>query len=473
MKHQFAICLLPLLIAACSATSTKPPEHRVAEAYLTLPDSSALLLYQPNALRLVEQELPASITVATDSSYQEMAGFGFTLTGGSAMLIHQLAGDQRRSLLHELFGTSDSAIGISYLRLSLGASDLDADVFSYDMVPPGESDESLSRFTLDRDREHLIPILKEILAINPEMQLMASPWSPPVWMKDNGDSKGGSLLPEYYPAYAAYFVRYIEEMKAEGIPITAVTVQNEPLHPGNNPSLLMEAPQQAEFVGGYLGPAFEAAGLTTKIIVYDHNADRPDYPLSVLQDPVANRYVDGSAFHLYGGRIEALSEVHAAFPGKSLYFTEQWIGAPGDFAEDFTWHTRELMIKAPRNWCRTVLEWNLAADAQQGPHTPGGCTRCLGALTIQDGRVTRNTAYYIIGQAARLIRPGSVRIASNLPPGLPNVAYRTPTGDVIVLVLNDSSQEKAFTIAVNCGIYAGELPPGAAATYRIYNSEHL
>lgn len=469
MKLTLLPLVLGLLLANCSAPPAATLEAPPPEAYLTTPDSSALLKPLPDGLVRTTEEFPTTIVIRPDSAFQEMDGFGFTLTGGSAMLLHQLPPAQRGALLEELFGVGkEGSIGISYLRLSLGASDLDSEVFSYSMVPEGKTDEDLSRFTLDRDREHLIPVLKEILEISPELQLMASPWSPPVWMKDNGNSKGGSLLPEYHAVYADYFVRYLTEMKEEGINIAAVTVQNEPLHPGNNPSLLMEAPQQSAFVGGYLGPALAAAGLTTKIVIYDHNADRPDYPIAVLSDPVANKYVDGSAFHLYGGEIEALSRVHDAFPTKSLYFTEQWIGAPGNFAEDFTWHTRELMIKAPRHWCRTVLEWNLAADADQDPHTPGGCTRCLGALTIQDGMVSRNTAYYIIAQAAKFVRPGSVRIASTMPADLPNVAYRTPEGDLVVIVLNDAPRKHVFAIEVGGLRYAAELPSGAAATYVIH-----
>ena len=199
-------------------------------------------------------------------------------------------------------------------------------------------------------------MLREILAINPAIKLLASPWSPPAWMKTNGNSKGGSLRPEFYPAYARYFVKYVQQMRAEGVRIDAVTVQNEPLHPGNNPSLLMLAEQQADFVKNHLGPAFKAAKLDTKIIIYDHNADRPDYPLTILRDPAARRYVDGSAFHLYAGPIEALSQVHDAYPDKHVYFTEQWVGSKSDFAENLPWHVRTLLI---------------GATPQLGPHRAG------------------------------------------------------------------------------------------------------
>jgi glucosylceramidase len=323
----------------------------------------------------------------------------------------------------------------------------------------------MEHFSLDPDRKHLIPVLKEILAINPEIKIMASPWSPPTWMKTNSNSKGGSLIPDYYDAYALYFVKYVQGMQKEGITIDAITVQNEPLHPGNNPSLLMLANEQAEFIKSALGPAFQKAGLKTKIVIYDHNADRPDYPISVLNDPEANKYIDGSAFHLYGGVIENVSKVHEAHPDKNLYFTEQWIGAPANFAGDFHWHMKNLIIGASRNWCKTVLEWNLAADPDQKPHTPGGCTRCLGAVTIDGDLVTRNPAYYIIAHASKFVRPGSVRIESNIPQGIPNVAFKTPDGKIVLIVLNDGSSEIDFNIHSGEKTFTTSLAKGAAGTY--------
>jgi glucosylceramidase len=373
----------------------------------------------------------------TTTKYQEMDGFGYTLTGGSALQLQRMTAPARQALLEELFGAGEGELAIRYLRVSIGGSDLDEYPWSYDDLPKGETDAALSHFSMAYDTLYLIPTLKEILAIAPTVKILGSPWSPPAWMKDNSDTRGGSLLKEYYPAYAHYLVKYIEAMRGEGIPIDAITVQNEPLHPGNNPSLLMPAEAQKEFVRDYLGPAFTSAALTTKIIIYDHNADRPDYPISILDDPEAARYIDGSAFHLYAGPIEALSEVHAAHPDKNLYFTEQWIGAPGDFAGDLSWHIENLIIGAPRNWSRNVLQWNLAADENQDPHTDrGGCDRCLGALTITGDSVTRNPAYYIIGHASPFVPPGSVRIGSSVPDGIPNVAFQTPEGKVVVILIN-------------------------------------
>jgi glucosylceramidase len=312
----------------------------------------------------------------------------------------------------------------------------------------------------------VLPILKQILAINPKVTLMASPWSPPTWMKDNRDTRGGSLLPEFEASYAQYLVKYIQEMGKRGFTIDALTIQNEPLHPGNNPSLLMLPEQQARFIGQHLGPAFRQAGIQTKIVVYDHNADRPDYPITVLSDPKANPYIDGSAFHLYGGQIEALSEVHRAFPDKHLYFTEQWVGSPGNLEGDIAWHVKNLIIGAPRNWAKTVLEWNLSSNPDLSPHTDrGGCDRCLGAITIDGNEVSRNPAYYVIAHASKWVDPGSTRIGSNVPKNLPNVAFTRPDGKKVLIVHNDSAKEIRFEIKENSTSFPASLPAGATGTW--------
>lgn len=443
---KIALPLLSLAMMAGCGTAEKKNE---AELWLTMPDKSVAFEKQENFL-VKETENQSIITIDTSKTYQEMDGFGYTLTGGSAKHITNMSAPAREKLLQELYGTGEGDIGVSYIRISIGASDLDEKLFSYNDLPEGETDENMEKFDLGYDKQYLIPVLQQILKINPDIKILGSPWSPPVWMKDNGDTRGGSLKPEFYPAYAKYFVKYIQEMKANGITIDAVTVQNEPLHPGNNPSLLMPAEAQKEFVRDHLGPEFEKNNIKTKIIVYDHNADRPDYPITILDDPEAAKYIDGSAFHLYGGTIDAVSKVHDAHPNKNLYFTEQWVGAPGDFAKELTWHTENLIIGAPRNWCKTVLEWNLAADENQLPHTDrGGCDRCLGAVTITGDEVTREPAYYIIAHASKFVRPGSVRVDSNIADGLPNVAYQTPNGNVVVIVQNTSKEDK--TVKVNAG----------------------
>ena len=406
------------------------------------------------------------IDVDSSQVFQTVDGFGYTLTGGSAYVINRLGATEKNALLQELFGKGSNSIGVSYLRISIGASDLDASVFSYDDLPAGQTDISLNNFSLNPDRVNLIPLLKEILLINPSIKILATPWSPPVWMKDNGSSLGGSLQPQYYNVYAQYFIKYIQQMKAEGITVDAITPQNEPLHPGNNPSMYMTALQQANFIKNNLGPAFQNASINTKIISYDHNCDRPDYPLAILNDAAANAFVNGSAFHLYAGDISTLTQVHNAFPSKQVYFTEQYTAGNGDFAGDLKWHLKNVIIGSMRNWSRTALEWNLANDETFGPHTSGGCNTCKGALTISGGgTIIRNVAYYIIAHASKFVPAGSVRIQSNITGALQNVAFKTPEGKKILIVENDGTTSSSFNIRFNNKWITTVLDAGAAGTY--------
>lgn len=468
MKSPMLLLLTLLTLSACDkepGVTTMPEPAPAAEFWLTTADKSVLFAKQTKAIPVSNSTGIPVVDVDVSQTYQSMEGFGFALTGGSAQVLNGMSAASRTALLQELFGTEGNSIGISYLRVSIGASDLDDHVFSYNDLPTGQTDTAMTQFSIAPDKTNLIPVLKEILAINPNVFILGSPWSAPVWMKSGGSSIGGSLRVPYYTAYAKYFVKYVQAMQQEGITIGAVTVQNEPLHGGNNPSMVMQASEQAFFVKQYLGPAFKAAGITTRIIVYDHNADRTDYPLTIYADSAARSYVDGAAFHLYGGSIDNLTAVHNAFPDKHLYFTEQWIGAPGNFPEDLKWHTNNLIIGAPRNWCRAVLQWNLAADPSLNPHTPGGCTQCLGGLTISGNTVIRNPAYYIVAHASKFIRPGSVRVSSTLTPTLNTIAYVRPDGKRVLIAFNNGNASQYFLVHEGSKEFASQLPAGAVGTY--------
>ncbi|MDE3181963.1 MAG: glucosylceramidase [Bacteroidota bacterium] len=437
----------------------------VIQTWLTEGDKSALFA-QKKSLQFTDQENQfPSIEIDPSKKFQQIDGFGFCLTDGSAYLINQMADADKSKLLNELFSTDGNSIGISYLRISIGASDLSSHVYSYDDVPAGETDMDLSKFNIAENKKDLIPVLKRILKINPSIKILGSPWSAPVWMKDNNSSIGGSLQTKYYNVYANYFVKYIQAMKAEGIDIDAITPQNEPLNPKNNPSMYMSAEEERDFIKNDLGPAFATAGITTKIICYDHNADEPQYPLTVLQDAAARQYVDGSAFHLYGGNISALTEVHNAFPNKNIYFTEQYTGSKSSFAGDLSWAIQNLIIGAPRNWSKNVLEWNLASDPNLEPHTDGGCNTCLGAVTIAGNQVTRNQSYYIIAHASKFVRPESYRIYSSEITNLPNVVFVTPAGKIVLIVINTSNQPQSFNIKFNGKSATTSLNQGTVATY--------
>lgn len=389
----------------------------------------------------------AELTISIDDKVQMQAidGFGFCLTQGSAWVMrHKMSDAQRAQLLKELFTTAEGGIGVSALRIAIGASDLSTHVYTYADSPT--ADQSLSNFSLGEDLEDVVPVLKEILSIAPGLKIMASPWTPPVWMKTSNDAKGGSLKKEYYSLYAQYFIQYLQAMESQRIPIFAVTIQNEPENPHNTPSLSMTAAEQCAFVRDHLGPAMTKSNRKERIVIFDHNCDHPEYPIEILSDPVAASFIDGSAFHLYAGDVSALGKVHDRFPNKSIYFTEQWLSSEGSFGPDLHWHAENVLIGATNHWAKMVLEWNLASDEKMEPHTQGGCDKCLGAVTIQNGTVTRNASYYAIGHASRFVPSGSVRIQSSHPASIRNVAFLTPDRRHVLIVLNPSDKPQSLRI---------------------------
>ena len=447
-----------------------PPVTSDVAMWLTNSDRSTLFQKQNITLTFsAGTNSNTTINVDTGTTYQTIDGFGFCLTGGSASLINSLPASAQDALLSELFTTDATHIGISYLRISIGASDMSATDFTYDDMSAGQTDATLANFSINPELKDLVPVLKKIIAINPTIKILASPWTAPVWMKigsaGNNGFTAGSLNTAYYDTYATYFIKYIQAMKAQGITIDAITPQNEPLNPYNNPAMVMQAAEEANFVKNSLGPQLKAANLSTKIIVYDHNTDRTDYPLTILADPAAAPFVDGSAFHLYAGSIGALSPVHTAYPTKNIYFTEQYTASSGTFAGDLSWHTTNLIVGATRNWSKNVLEWNLATDASYGPHTNGGCSTCQGALTIDGTGISRNVSYYIIAHASKFVRPGAVRIASPDESTLPNVAFKNTDGSKVLIVLNSGNTNQTFNIQFNGKMVASTLNSGSVATY--------
>ncbi len=463
-KSATLLCGVALLsMSSCKTGSVKAGNQ--VEVWLTKGDESVKLRKQSSATFVDQSNNIQNIEIDDSRKFQYVDGFGYTLTGGSIEVLNRLSPAKRNALLKELFGNDPNSISISYLRLSVGASDLDSEVFSYDDLPEGQTDPTLSKFSLARDKD-LIAMLKEILKINPKIKIIAAPWSAPVWMKDNGKSIGGSLKPEFYGVYANYFVKYIQGMKKEGITIDAITPQNEPLHPGNNPSLYMTSDQQKEFIKNHLGPVFKANNIKTKIVVYDHNCNKPEYATNILSDSEAYQYVDGSAFHLYEGDISALGMVHDAFPDKNLYFTEQWTGAKGNFNEDLNWHVKNVIIGSMRNWSKTALEWNVANDPEYKPHTDGGCTECKGAITVSDSEnFTRNVSYYIIAHASKFVPANSQRIASTQTNDLSTVAFKTPAGKTVLIVQNYSTKEENFTIKYHNKTAPVTISGNSVATY--------
>ena len=461
ITHPLALLALTLVPLSCFA-------QKEASIWLTNPDRSALFQLQSPPTPFTNSS-PTSPVIDVDDTktFQTIDGFGFAVTGGSAQLLMRMDPASRAAILHELYADDGNNIGSSYIRVSVGASDMNDHVYSYDDMPEGQTDPAMAKFSLDPDRADVIPVLKEILAINPKIKILASPWSAPLWMKTTGVARGGVLKPEYFAAYAEYFVKYIQGMQAAGIPIDTLTIQNEPLNEKNTPSMLMLESEQEDFIKNHLGPAFKKAGIKTKIVLYDHNLDHPLYPLTILRDPEANKYIDGTGFHLYGGTVDAMTQVHNEFPNKNIYFTEQSVtehsGSPDI---NLSKPVARIIIGVSRNWSKNILLWNLAADPQNGPHTnDGGCTGCVGAITIDGDKVTRQVAFYTLAHASKFIRPGSVRIGSNDLEQLPNVAFKTPKGEKVLIVSNISGAPQTFSVRDHGKSFTTSLNAGSVATY--------
>ena len=363
MKSRFLLAG-PLALSISSYAAAQSTQPTSAQLWLTTANRSAVLALQGTPVRFTETSTTdRTITVNDMEQYQSIEGFGFAVTGGSAELLMRMSAASRAELLRETFAPTGDGIHASYIRVSIGSSDMNDHPYTYDDMPAGQTDPQLSHFSLAVDRDTVISVLKQILAINPNIQILGSPWSAPAWMKTNDDLKGGHLKPEDYAVYAKYFVKYIEVMQAEGIHLSAITVQNEPLNPKNTPSMAVFAPEEDRFIANDLGPAFARAGIHTGIQVYDHNPDVPSYPLLILADPNASKYVEGTAFHLYGGAADTFTKVHNLYPRKDLFMTEQSVTQnPDSSSLDIAEPVDRVLIGATRNWSRNVLLWNLAAD---------------------------------------------------------------------------------------------------------------
>jgi glucosylceramidase len=486
--------LLTLMVVTFTTGYSQNNKIIQVESWVTNPDRSALFQKQSDIVTFTDKSKGwgAPITIDERQQFQSIDGFGFALTGGSAEHMMKMSDAGRTKLLNELFGTNDNNVGFSYIRLSIGASDLNSFVFSYSDLKENETDYELKKFSLSQDLNDVVPVMKEILAINPDIKILGSPWSAPAWMKTNNNVKGGVLKKECYPVYALYFVKYIQAMKKEGITIDAITIQNEPLNQKNTPSMQWYYTEQADFIKNNLGPAFAKAGITTKIILFDHNCDRVDYPLALLSDPDVAKYADGTGFHHYGGDMGAMTVHHMARPDKNLYFTEQMTTEePGDKNINISASVIRTIINVVLNWSKNSILWNIAADPNNDPHTNnGGCSGCQGAITIDGEVVTRNIAYYTVAHASKFVRPGSVRIASTKPgdqtvsltedeerPGIkratiiensqvfPNVAFKTGDGKIVLIVANDSYSVDSFRVQYRGQYAAFKLRPGAVGTY--------
>src|SRR4051794_15867082 len=472
------------LVGGVSSAGAAPA--RAPRAWMTTGDQKNLLAEQPAAALGAAVGGAPTVTIDPSARYQPIEGFGASITDSSAHLL--AASPYRDAIMRQLFGPR-RGLGISYLRQPMGASDFVAGPqYTYDDLPPGRTDYRMRHFSIAHDRAQILPLLRQARRLNPHLKILATPWSPPAWMKTNDSLIGGRFIDtgRNYRAYARYFVHFLKAYRRAGVPVDAVTLQNEPQNrnPSGYPGMDFRDNEEARLVK-ILGPMLRRHGLHTKILGYDHNWSlhpndvgppddpaNPQYAKSLLSDPGAYRWLAGTAFHCYSGDPSAQSELHDAFPHKAIYFTECSGTVSGNpattFPDTLHWHTRFLTVGAVRNWARTVITWNLALDPSGGPHN-GGCGTCTGVVTIDPstGRATPGADYYVLGHVTRFVNPGAVRIGSTGAGKIWDVAFRNRDGSIVVLAVDDDwgTGSQRFNVRLGRREFSYDLPAGAVATF--------
>lgn len=458
-----------LLIAVLAALGVVAPAPAV-NVWLTTGDGSQLLKQQPDLVLLPGAGVGGtSINVFPATTYQTISGFGASMTDSTAWLLdNRMSETQRDKLMQQLF-SPDKGVGLNYLRVPIGASDFTAtNFYTYNDAPPGGSDDLQQHFTIAHDLDHIVPRLQQALALNPNLKIMASPWTAPAWMKSNNNVSGGTLLPQWEASYARYLTKFIQAYAAEDLPIDAITIQNEPLHTSNYPTMSMSATQQARLIRDHLGPLFASEDVATKILAYDHNWDNTDYPIQVLGDPGANQYIAGTAFHAYAGNVSAQTTVHNAFPDKDIYFTEITGGDwATNFADNLAWNLQNIIIGNARNWGKTAIFWNLALDQNGDPHL-NGCDGCRGVVTIDknDGSVTFNEEFYALAHATRGVQAGATRVNSTTSTAMNTVAFLNPDGSRAVVAMNTTNAAIQTRFIESGKHFRFTIPAKSAATFR-------
>jgi glucosylceramidase len=460
------------LVALAGCATMHEPTPATARWWLTTGDQAQKLAEQPPIPLGPGAATATTIHIDPGQRFQSIVGFGAAITDASAILIQAMPPTRRKALLDELFGHRGDGLGLSFTRLTVGASDFSPTHYSLDDSPGNVPDPELRYYSSEPARRAMLPTARQALAINPDLKVMISPWSAPAWMKTSRSLITGKLDPSAYPAFARYFLRTIEEFGRAGVPVYALTIQNEPdFEPDSYPGMRMSAADRAAVIGGHLGPLLERRRIKTQILDWDHNWDKPQMPLGVLADARANRFVTGVAWHCYEGDVAAQSKVRDAYPDKDVWFTEcsggEW---QPKFDETLAWMTKSLVIGATRNWARGVLLWNLALDPKHGPHL-GGCGDCRGVVTIDPASgsvVSRNVEYYVLGHASRFVLPGARRIASDSGvAGIDTAAFLNRDGTIAVIVLNGAKEQRELALtqgAQGAQAYRLSLPAGAVAT---------
>jgi glucosylceramidase len=412
----------------------------------------------------------STITVNEYQELQQIDGFGAAVTDASAWLIStRMSASQRTALMQKLFDPNQG-IGISFVRIPMGASDFSVNgPYSYDDLPSGQTDPNLNNFSINHDLAYIIPVLQQARALSPNLKFMANPWSPPAWMKTNGSMLGvanattGTLNASAYGPLAQYFVRFLQAYQAQGIPLYAISPQNEPeFAPNNYPGMFWAAADENTFLKNNLAPALASAGLAPKIIPYDHNWNDTSYPSTLLGDATTRADIAGISWHCYAGSPSAMSAIHRSYPTSEVYETECSTGAAVAPI-----NTIDLLMQSVQNDARTVELWNMALDPNHGPHT-GGCPDCLGVVTIDQatGNVTYTPDYYLLGHFSKFALAGAYHITSNNLGGVEDVAFKNADGSKVVVAHNPGGGSSTFQVLWGNQGFVYTLPAGATVTFK-------
>jgi len=402
---------------------------------------------------------PASTPTATDSiqliaanKFQDILGFGGCFSDASCYVINQLHPPLREQLLHEMFHPWE--MGLSVNRTCVGAADSAAKLYSYD---DGDADPELKRFSIDHDREYILPVLRRVREINPDVFYFSSPWSPPGWMKWNKSMLGGSMSRQYLSSYAQYFLKFLQAYAAAGVPIQAITTQNEidtDQH-GQMPACTWSQECDSEFIIEHLGPLFEKTNTPTKIWILDHNFVYWGRVISQLDDPDFRRYANSVAWHGYTGEPGMMSKVHAAHPEADMHFTEGSTDYNDPHYQDDWTKWSKTYTDVLNNWCRSAVAWNVAADEQGKPNI--GPYPCGGILIINTHtqEVIRSGQYWALAHFSRAIRRGARRFESqSQAANLAHIAVENPDGQRVLILTNLGA---ARTVQVNQGLLSAKV----------------
>lgn len=474
------------MLAACSnsdnAEAPTAPVKGDVTIYTTTVSLAKNLTQEEAFFSKKDNMAPTSITLDPTTRYQEMDGFGAAITGSSCYNLMLMPPAARTNFLTETF-SEEKGYGFSYIRISIGCSDFSLSEYTCC------DKKGIENFALQSEEtRYIIPILKEILAINSKIKILGSPWTCPKWMKiDNLNDKrpfdswtNGQLNPDHYQDYGTYFVKWIQAFQAEGINIYAVTPQNEPLNRQNSASLYMEWEEQRDFVKTSLGPQLKASKLNVKIYAFDHNYNydnifsQQSYPNRMYEDAAASSFIAGAAFHNYGGNREELNNVHNINPEKELLFTETSIGtwnSGRDLSKRLMEDMKEVALGTINNWCKGVIVWNLMLDNDRGPNREGGCQTCYGAVDINNNdyrTITRNSHYYIIAHLSAVVKPGAVRIATTgyTDSDIDYSAFENPDGSYAFVMMNNSDKSKKITIGDSKNYFVCDIPGKSVTSYR-------